>query len=234
MKKNTQMNKIILLSVLLFFSGCINFIRPVKIISTKQQKSFEKNYQIHGLFDFIPEFAKKNTFGTTAFPPPDSINCHYVNQNSYAIIIGNKSDYLEDLKKVFDNGIVYTTDYLNDSNFIVDIIELKRTLFPVAKCNTYHKGKYPIPYFENYNFGLGIKETLKKQIVGEPPPRRHTVYNIPKDLKVYVIEARAGNFWKFDCKENRPETLGKWKHGYSKGVAVSDKYDKVVFWVIVW
>ncbi|RLD87936.1 MAG: hypothetical protein DRJ09_09295 [Bacteroidetes bacterium] len=228
------MNKIILLIVLMFFFGCINSIRPVKIISTKQQKSFEKNYQIDGLFDFVPELAKKNTFGITGFPPPDSINCHYVNQNSYVIIISNKSDYSEDLKKVFDKGVIYTTNYYIDSNFIIDITELKRTLFPVAKCNTYHKGKYPIPYFENYDFGLGVKEILKKQFDGEPRPRRHTVYNIPEDLKVYVIGARAGNFWKFDCKENRLETLGKWKHGYSKGVAVSDKYDRVVFWVIVW
>ena len=64
----------------------------------------------------------------------------------------------------------------------------------MAKCNTYHKGEFPIPYFEDYAFGLGVKETLTKQLDGEPRPRRHTVYTIPEDLKVYVIEARAGNF----------------------------------------
>ena len=156
------------------------------------------------------------------------------NQNGEIVIIGNKSDYLEDLRKVLDKEIFYTTDYFSKSNFIIDITELIRTLSPVVKCNTYHKGSLPIPYFENYDFGLGVKETLTKQIDGEPRPRRHTIYNIPEDLKVYVIKAEAGNFWKFGCKENRPETLGKWKHGYSKGVAVSDKYDRVVFWTIIW
>ena len=228
------MNKIIILSVLLFFTGCVSYIRPVKIITLEQQKSYEKNYKIKGLFDYIPEFTKKSTLGTTFFPSPDTIICSYVNQNAYVIITGNKSDYLEDLKKVLDKGVIETTDYFSVSNFIVDITELKRSLFPVKKCNKYHPNKYPIPYFENYKFGLGVKETLTKQLDGEPRPRHHTVYNIPEDLKVYVIEARAGNFWKFDCKENRPEALGKWKHGYSKGVAVSDKYDRVVFWTIVW
>ena len=104
-------------------------------------------------------------------------------------------------------------------------------MFPVAKCNIYCKGNLPIPYFENYDFGLGVKEE-EKEVNGKI--YFNYIHTVPEDLKVYVIKAEAGNFWKFDCKENRPETLGKWKHGYSKGVAVSDKYDKVVFWTIVW
>ncbi len=228
------MNKVFTFIILLFIYGCVNFNKPVYIITSVQRISTEQNYRIKGLYDHIPQFAKKSTHGSICFVPPDTIDCNYVNQNIYAIIIGNKADYFEDFKKAINDTIIYTTNYFSDSNFIIDMSELKRTLFPVEKCNKYYRDEIPIPYFENYDFGLGEKTVLKKQIKGEPRPRSHTVYNAPKDLKVYVIKAEPGNFWKFDCKENRPETLGKWKHGYSKGVAVSEKDDKIVFWVIVW
>ncbi len=232
----SKSNKILFIIVIISItSSCIQFTSH-PIIDSNIRIAFKKYYNITGLFNHFPNNVKNKIIGgMISYPPinllPES-RCN--NQDAEIVIISNKSDYSKDLKKVFDKGVIYTTNYYSDSNFIIDITELKRTLFPVAKCNTYHKGEFPVPYFEDYNFGLGVKETLTKQLDGEPRPRRHTVYTIPEDLKVYVIGARAGNFWKFDCKENRPETLGKWKHGYSKGVAVSDKYDRVVFWVIVW
>jgi len=231
------MNKIFAFIIFLSISSCndFNIHKPVYVISAEQRISTRKHYSIRGLYSHISQYAKESTHGSTYSPPPyDTIDCNYVNQNIVAIIIGSKTDYYDDFKKVVPDSIIYSTNYFSDSNFIIDIPELKRSLFPVEKCNKYYRGKMPVPYFENYDFALGEKTVLKKQLKGEPRSRRHTVYVVPEDLKVYVIAARAGNFWKFDCNETRPETLGKWKHGYSKGVAISDKTNKVVFWVIVW
>ncbi len=215
--------------------GCETFQRNYQIIDTEILTSFDKNIKIKGLLKHFPVHVSGKITGTISYLPADTpreYGCK--SQNAEIIIIGNRADYLEDFKKAINDTIIYTTNYFSDNNFIIDIPELKRSLFPVEKCNKYYRDEMPIPYFENYDFGLGEKTVLKKQIKGEPRPRSHTVYVVPEDLKVYVIAAQAGNFWKFDCNENRPETLGKWKHGYSKGIAISDKTNKVVFWVIVW
>ncbi len=227
-----------LLIILLGYSSCNynenSYVLKLNAILIKQKKNFGKKIiYISGLLDFFPEIKSVNTIGHYVPPscPPD-VDCYF--QAGNAIIIGNKKDYLQDFKKAVDSGIVYKTVYFNSDNFIIDIRELKNKLFPINKCNKFRKNKMPIPYFEGYDFGLGEKKTLEKQLEGEPRPRYRTIYNVPKDLKVYVIDAKAGNFWIFDCKENRPKALKQWQHGYSKGVAISDKDNKVVFWVMIW
>ncbi len=59
-------------------------------------------------------------------------------------------------------------------------------------------------------------------------------YYVPSDLQVHVVDARAGNFWKNDCNEYRPESLKEWKHGYSKGFATSKKENIIVYWTMIW
>jgi len=51
---------------------------------------------------------------------------------------------------------------------------------------------------------------------------------------VFVLGAEAGDFWKESCNENRPESLLEWKHGYSKGIAISEEKDILIYWTIVW
>jgi hypothetical protein len=61
--------------------------------------------------------------------------------------------------------------------------------------------------------------------------------DIPKEkLRVISCESKAGDFWKVPNNCFRPECLGKWKHGYSKGVGIYNegKSNKKVYWVYVW
>ena len=53
-------------------------------------------------------------------------------------------------------------------------------------------------------------------------------------MQVYVQEAEQGSFWKVDADVYRPNTMGEWKHGYSKGTAISKEENIIVFWFIVW
>jgi hypothetical protein len=129
------------------------------------------------------------------------------------------------------NNFLFKTYYQVDSNIIINQTELRRDMFPVEKCNKSFDKKYPIPYFESYDFNLGEK-TFEKVIDGEKYV--YDVYTIPGDLEVFVIEAKAGDFWKENCNENRPESLQVWKHGYSKGIAISEKKDLMVYWTMVW
>ena len=40
--------------------------------------------------------------------------------------------------------------------------------------------------------------------------------------------------FKNKCDEKRPKFLKEWRHGYSKGIAVSDKENLIVFWTMIW
>ena len=113
----------------------------------------------------------------------------------------------------------------------MDLVELKRNIFREDKCNKWHADKFPIPYFESFDFKLGEIET-SKVVNGE----LHFNYQhiIPSDLEVYVVKSEAGNFWKENCNEVRPESLREWKHGYSKGFAISEKENILMYWAIVW
>lgn len=64
-----------------------------------------------------------------------------------------------------------------------------------------------------------------------------TEFNIPnEDLKVLFCESKPGDFWKKPNNCYRPECLGEWKHGYSKGIGVYDNQgtEMKVYWVYVW
>lgn len=60
---------------------------------------------------------------------------------------------------------------------------------------------------------------------------------LPEDMIVYVVDAKAGNFWKNKIKselEPRPELPKKWLHGYSRGIAISHSCSRICWWIIVW
>nr|WP_319572374.1 hypothetical protein [uncultured Draconibacterium sp.] len=140
----------------------------------------------------------------------------------------NKYNATKDLNT---DSILYKTEYIVGDNIIINLTELKRDIFPVKKCNKWHANKLPIPYFESYDFKLGEKEIIKN-IDGET--HVNYIYNIPTDLQVYVVQAEAGDFWKISCNEKRPESLKEWKHGYSKGYAISKKENLIVYWTMLW
>ncbi len=62
----------------------------------------------------------------------------------------------------------------------------------------------------------------------------NTISGLTEDFKIYVLDAKPGKYiddkylQECDCL---PE---KWKHGYSKGVALSDMRNVVIYWAVVW
>lgn len=137
-----------------------------------------------------------------------------------------------DLDQTLSKDILYSTNY-NEENMIIDVSELNKNRFPISKCNKYLENKYPIPYFENWDFGLGESKT-EKMTDDNGKTYYQTYFNIPSDLKVYVLSSNPENpiASKFDV--NRPESLKVWKHGYSSGIAVSKKENLVMYWFMQW
>lgn len=152
----------------------------------------------------------------------------YGNQFGDAYLITPRDTTTE---KWIKKNYFYKTEYQSDSNIIINLPELKFNWFSIEKCNNKYKHKYPIPFFESYNFNFG-KKTLKKET--DSMIYAYNLYTVPKDLTIYVIEAEAGNFWKEDCQEIRHGLLNEWKNGYSKGIAISEDKNLMVYWTMIW
>ncbi len=220
------------ISFLLFFSiTSIQCYSPQgNNVLNEQRKVFGIETNTNNLLDHFPERIKKGSFYLHAYPPscPPTYECSA--QFGTISLIVNKQSYHKELSMIFERKIVYKTSY-SDSNIIINLLELRKINSPVEKCNKWYSNKLPVPYFENYNFGLGKKE-ISKTVDGEL--YFNSTYIIPSDLLVYVINAEAGDFWKESCNEKRPESLKEWKHGYSKGFALSEEKNIIVYWTMIW
>ncbi len=213
------------------------FLSLFLIKCTTSPLSLGNNYYKKAKLEFAVDF--KNLHLTSHFPKIiknknvrfelANVSSSCVNQSGYFFLIGKKTDYQLEFNKIKLNNI-FTSLYSSD-NTIINLTDLKHNYFPVNKCNKFVPNTKPIPYFEDYDFNLGFK-TIEENIKGDV--MYNVIYTIPKDLKVYVLKAKYGNFFKKKCDNKRPETLKEWRHGYSKGIAVSDKENLIVFWTMIW
>ncbi len=223
------------LVLIIFFMSCNNhenhLLKQANKLLTKQRSGFTKDYLKEGLLVHFPRKIKNNKVSYFSYPAscPPTFECS--SQFGERCFILDKSDYKLEMKELLiDSSQIYKYDNY-EVNIIIKMTELRGERFPVEKCNKWYEGKLPIPYFENYNFGLGdVQETVEidGQVYCE------SIYTIPSDLQVYVIDAQPGDFWKVSCNEIRPESLREWKHGYSRGIALSDSENIIVYWAMIW
>ncbi len=57
---------------------------------------------------------------------------------------------------------------------------------------------------------------------------------LPDDYIIYVLEAKEGLYWDQKHRSDGKYMPGNWKHGYSKGIAISKLEHKVIFWFVLW
>ena len=101
-----------------------------------------------------------------------------------------------------------------DGSIIKDL-ETKKKKKLSRHNNTIHNG-IPIPMFEINEF------------------QGSTFSGLPKDFKIYVLGAKPGKYMDDKYLQDCVCLPEKWKHGYSKGVALSDKRKVIIYWVTVW
>ncbi|MDD2798343.1 MAG: hypothetical protein PHV20_07080 [Bacteroidales bacterium] len=92
----------------------------------------------------------------------------------------------------------------------------------------------PIADIESLNLGLGeLEDSIYNPDIQKYIPI--SKYIMPKDLIVYVIEAKSGDYWeKAVIRQSRFSLLGKWKNGFSRGYAISEKEKILIYWVAAW
>jgi hypothetical protein len=80
-----------------------------------------------------------------------------------------------------------------------------------------YKNKYPIPNFIDYD-----------------NPKKNSDLKLDGNFDIYILDAKAGNYFKeFDLIPN-PQMPIHWKNGYSKGIAISESKKIVIYWSVIW
>lgn len=194
-----------------------------------EKKKIHNDLNDSSLFSFFPKEIKSG-YTRMRITPMDTTRMDPL--IGFLYLTYSLSNPGTDLDQTLSKDILYSTNY-NEENMIIDVSELNKNRFPISKCNKYLENKYPIPYFENWDFGLGESKT-EKMTDDNGKTYYQTYFNIPSDLKVYVLSSNPENpiASKFDV--NRPESLKVWKHGYSSGIAVSKKENLVMYWFMQW
>lgn len=200
------------------------FLRHIKY----SQEGIEDCYLVEGLFDHFPKCLSdslvknmKSCIPTKTFDPESVYSANLF------LLIKTENNLLE----FYPDSFIYKTNY-HEINFIIDDSFGYYKYYNKEKIrNVVRLGAYPIPYFENFNFDLGyVRTDLRNSGVFLINDK----YNVPEDLEVFVLKAESGYFWRLNFDQERPESLGKWKNGYSCGIAISKGANIAVYWMMAW
>ncbi len=233
------MNKIIKFTVLLVcvivFTNC-NYCNDNTMYNDPSKRQFIEQMKLmyeKDIIDLFPSICRNPYLGSNCrvyyySPWNDSIQsdfcgCAYFSINITSDMLDSleRMDYIEKIKysdTLFTIDVPYMTyaeSYRNPmkDSLQIPIADMRRhSYFTLGKycCDTFFIGEYRF---------IEEREIL------------------PDDLIVYVIEAESGNFWKNKDKavnEKRPVLSEHWKHGYVKGIAVSNKLSHACWWAIAW
>lgn len=191
-------------------------------------------YKDVGLTEHFPESWQNTNLRTkdwnaSYFSPCEDSICHCY--RCMACFIDKVSDqYLDSLTGNFNYK--YKTLFNNDSILKFNPVYIKHSSYPLQSYfDTIHM---PIYDFSEAVFNNNVIEDSIYFDGGF----WHGEHQIPpSDLVVYVIDAKAGNYWTNETeaeKEGRSVLPQKWKHGFSRGIAVSHSCQKVCWWTMAW
>lgn len=215
--------------ILILMYSCVDSMygdRYRKLVSNCQA-SMEEWYDVDGLFNHFPESIPADSVLNATFGMP--VNMIESNYTADLIV---SVDIDERCQQFYPDTFIYRTFY-QDLNFIIDSSFKYYKYYEKQKVrNDFRKGSFPIPYFEDYDFGIGVERIdFVTDSNFEWVFDKHVV---PNDLEVFVLKAGKGDFWVEKCMLTRPETMGAWKNGYSCGVAISKNHNMAVYWMMVW
>ncbi len=218
---------IILILFTTILNSCIDKLKYEASVENAKI-NFANCYSVNGLFDHFPKSISNNSVidMLARIPSSDNYSDDYHTGFFYLTLRMGES-----LQPLHPKSYLYQTLY-SSRNFIIDdafsyykytdTLKLRNVFIPEA---------YPIPYFEDLDFGLGSE---KFDLRGKGIELVVDKYNVPNDLEVFVINAKNGYFWKTKADWERPGTLGIWKNGYSCGIAISRQCNLIIYWVKAW
>ena len=218
---------------LLIFLNIIILVSCTHFKSYKQQKvvdnsnsQIEENILVEDAFTHFPKL-NEIEFLNAEFRVPPRNRKYYINSLRASSIL---TCGFNDSSSIVPASYLYKTNSLAKNNFMVSMIFKEKVVFN-DKLDIYYPDSYPIPNFEKFDFNLGF-EKVDTIINGQRYV--HNKYKVPNDLDIFVKDAQYGSYWKENAEVYRPKTMGEWKHGYSKGVAISNERKVAIFWFLIW
>ncbi len=111
------------------------------------------------------------------------------------------------------------------------------TLFVVNKFTTKDNYRNYYKYPDNYEFDL--PDTIYNKIpvpnfFRSPYSQLNTPSRLDSTFTLYTLECEKGVHWDEYHVQKENYMPEYWKHGYSKGVAISEEKQVVIFWFICW
>jgi hypothetical protein len=226
MKKTT----ILLALQIILFSSCIDKVLGHQYVAKidNARIMLEKSYAKDGLLEHFPTSISNKSVLHIMFSIPDTTYSPDVYYTGFVYLVLKMG---EDSISLYPKSYIYKTQY-NSRNFILDDSFKYYKYYDTLKLrNVDIAGAYPIPYFEDIDFGLGSERADLDHFGFHISV---DINNVPDDLEVFVIKAEHGYFWKKKFDLERPNTLGIWKNGYSCGIAISRKSNMIIYWMKAW
>lgn len=185
-------------------------------------EKIEEQTTLKSIINYFPNENLANYLSLSLSLPLNEKN----RQRGFAVLICELEDHL----KSNLNDYICIKNYEDDEKFIVNMNFRKDYQLDQTQ-NFYFTNEYPVPNFhiEDWQLGSTRIDTVinKKRYV-------YNKYVVPTDMKVYIMEACNGSFWKIESNDFRPSSLGEWKNGYTKGVAISESANKIIYYFIIW
>lgn len=191
-------------------------------------------YEDVGLTDHFPESWQKTTLRTQQCnshynSPCDTEDCQYYRCDACFVDVVSDT-YMDSL--IQNLNYDYKTLFYNDSilRFDPDLIK-----HPSYRLQMYYDTIH-LPFYD-FSYAVFNNEIEEDSIFYDGRSWPIIRYIPPTDLEVYVIDAKAGNYWINMCnaeKENRSILPRGWEHGYSRGIAVSKSCKKICWWTMAW
>ena len=202
----------------------------------KRERTYHKSLSFFrdSLVQHFPRKLGNAGYETTVLGATDTIKYFFKIHRIYLYQKYSDQEYPEMHSRVDSlSKVVYDA---NDSTLLLvfdyqDKVEIKGRMYyneasPLKKelvGRNMRTGKsLPVPLFgDEYNTGVAYTGAT---------------YNGLRDgFKLHVLDARAGCFLPGNKLSDSSECLPeKWKHGYSRGVALNDQTKEAVYWIMVW
>lgn len=220
-------NLIILpLVIIMFTAGCQN-VDIKKQIQEKYKRSI--NYFDNELINHFPLQLPDSSGYNTTVPKKDTLKMFGFGVDGIQLWKTYSSSQYKTISSQFRDlsSITYSA---NDSGLLLvfpycDVVEIDGITYrnqepperhALAKHNVTIASSLPVPLFEIDEY------------------KGNTMSGLTEDFKIYVFDAKQGKYIDDKYLQECECLPKKWKHGYSKGVALSDKKQVVIYWVAVW
>lgn len=177
-------------------------------------KAYSKGLEIsiqsfpEGMLDHFPEVVQEPYSMQNTFPKNDKLNPSY----GSTLLITNRSEQISELKQKYNFEKNESISFIDDCTLIVndttDIGKNKPT-----NCSATSP---PIP---NFPLIFNSQNKTDLQIA---------------DFDIYILSSKSGQFideYYLSKSLNMPK---EWEHGYSKGVAMNEKQEAIIYWAIIW